>query len=253
LASFTCLLRALDFENILWNVRFLKIGDLIYHMEKIVLFDAYGTLFKLDTDSEELDKLLGDRKAPFFDLWRQKLLEYSWLTSLMQSWEPFNTIVQKALTHASEVCEINGDEIAPVLMKIYENPSVFDDARKGLASLKEDACKCCVMSNGEYETLEIATDSNAIGDYIDQIFSASTVKAYKVSPLVYRMATAHYNIGPSNIFFVSSNAWDISGAQHFGYQTIWVNRNGKTFDALVAGPDYEVKTVTEAVSIVRNR
>ena len=119
-----------------------------------------------------------------------------------------------------------------------------------LVFLKEANFACCIMSNGELETLHNAVSNNKIDRYINQIFSASQVEKYKVSPLVYRMATAHFNTGPAKIYFVSSNSWDISGAQHFGYKTIWVNRTEKVFDSLVDSPDHIVNSLEDITKII---
>lgn len=216
----------------------------------IVLFDAYGTLFKIDTENKALDKVLGKSKNDFLQLWRTKLLEYSWLTSLMGHWEGFNTIIEKALKYASKIYKIDIDKISPVLMNIYEHPSLYNDSRKALSLLSEKECKCCIISNGEIETLELAVKENKISEQISMIFSASQVETYKVSPKVYRMPTSLFNIGPSKMFFVSSNSWDISGAKQFGFQTIWVNRDGKVFDTLVDAPDFEVDSLEKVADII---
>jgi 2-haloacid dehalogenase len=216
-------------------------------MDKIILFDAYGTLFKVDTENEQLDSLLGDDKARFLDLWRRKLLEYCWLTSLMEDFEGFNSIIDKALSYSCDVFKIKFKAIQPILLNIYTNPTLFDDAKKIIPNLN---AICCIISNGEPDTLRKAVISNNLEKHINRIFSASQVQKFKVSPLVYRMATAHYNIGPSKMYFVSSNSWDISGANHFGYQTVWVNRTGQVFDKLVEGPDFEIQSLMELPQIL---
>lgn len=211
-------------------------------MEKIILFDAYGTIFKIDTENEHLDSLLGDQKVRFLALWRSKLLEYTWLTSLMETFEGFNIIIDKALAYACAVFKINFKNIQPLLLDIYTHPLLFDDAKETIPKIKAIQC---IISNGEPETLQNAVLANGLDEHIDEIFSASDVQKFKVSPLVYRMPTAHYNIGPTNIYFVSSNSWDISGAKHFGYKTVWVNRYHEVFDKLVEGPNFEIKSLAE--------
>ncbi|GLR17932.1 haloacid dehalogenase type II [Portibacter lacus] len=215
-------------------------------MEKIIVFDAYGTLFKIDTESEKLNAVLGSVKGAFLDLWRQKILEYSWLTALAEQWEGFNNIVNKAIHFCCDTFDIELDEVLPILMDIYEHPRLFEDAKLMFSSLKGT---CSIMSNGELETLRNAVSENEIGKYIDQIFYAAKAQKFKVSPKVYRMATVHYNTGPGKMFFVSSNAWDIAGANFFGYTTVWVNRSGKIFDKLIEKPDYEIKSLEELKDI----
>jgi 2-haloacid dehalogenase len=216
----------------------------------VIIFDAYGTLFKVNSDKTLIISLLGDKKKEFLILWRKKLLEYSWLCTLMGEWMPFNEIVRKALLFTCKQYQINTD-IIPLLMEVYKKPSLFDDAVPLLKFLFEKKIQCCIMSNGEPETLKTALQTNKIDHLIKEIFSASKVQHYKVSPKVYRMATELFNTGPSNMFFVSSNSWDISGAGNFGYTTVWVNRNKETFDTLVDNPNFEVNSMKEIKKLLQ--
>ena len=52
---------------------------------RLCLFDAYGTLFNLDTVIEQSAAQLGDLASPLLCLWRQKQLEYTWLRTLHAS------------------------------------------------------------------------------------------------------------------------------------------------------------------------
>jgi 2-haloacid dehalogenase len=51
--------------------------------------------------------------------------------------------------------------------------------------------------------------------------------------------------------FVSSNAWDASGAHHFGFQVSWINRSSNTFEELGARPDHVLSGLDELPDIVR--
>ncbi len=219
-------------------------------MKNILLFDAYGTLFKINIENKKLDSILGDKKDVFLSTWRNKILEYSWLTSLMEHWEDFNSLTIKALKNNCKIYNFEFEKLKPILMKIYETPSLFPEVKKSLKLMADQGYKCSIISNGVAKTLSDAVEKNKIESQIDQIFSASTVEKYKVSPKVYRMATAHYNTGPSKMYFVSSNSWDISGAQSFGYKTIWVNREKLNFDSIIDGPDYEVANMAEILKII---
>ena len=215
----------------------------------VIIFDAYGTLFKIDSDLTQINEILGENKSSFLDIWRRKLIEYSWMVSLMEKWESFNNIVRKALHYACKQFQIDPKIIIPVLMEVYENPILFEDAKELLIHLNKQQVLSCIMSNGEPQTLSRAIMKNGIDQLIAQVFSASAVNTFKVSPRVYRMATEFYNTGPSNMLFVSSNAWDITGAKNFGYKTAWVNRKTEIFDTVVDSPDYEFGSLTELSKI----
>ena len=97
--------------------------------KRVVLFDAYGTLFKINSDGGQLEKYLKGEKGAFLGMWRSKLLEYSWLTSLSGQWEEFDRIIARALDYTCLSFDINFEEIEPILMEIYTHPSLFEDAR----------------------------------------------------------------------------------------------------------------------------
>ena len=74
--------------------------------ESIYIFDAYGTLFDVDSACRSLSKKLGSNWINFSTLWRQKQLEYSWLRNSMQSYENFWKITQNALDYALDSLKI---------------------------------------------------------------------------------------------------------------------------------------------------
>jgi len=56
------------------------------------------------------------------------------------------------------------------------------------------------------------------------VISVDEVKVFKPSPRVYALASAHLGTSASNIGFVSSNSWDVSGAAAAGLTTFWIQR-----------------------------
>jgi 2-haloacid dehalogenase len=44
----------------------------------------------------------------------------------------------------------------------------------------------------------------------------------------------------SSILFVSSNAWDATGARYFGFPTCWINRAANVFEEMGQTPDWEL-------------
>src|SRR6266853_2318958 len=50
-----------------------------------LVFDAYGTLFDVQSVAGTIERLFPGRGAELSQLWRSKQLEYTWLQSLMQS------------------------------------------------------------------------------------------------------------------------------------------------------------------------
>ena len=72
--------------------------------------------------------------------------------------------------------------------------------------------------------LESAIRSSALDTVLDEVFSVETVRRFKTDQSVYEMVTNAWRIYPQNVSFQSSNRWDVAGAQHFGFRTVWLNR-----------------------------
>jgi len=71
------------------------------------------------------------------------------------------------------------------------------------------------------------------------------VRTYKPSPAVYALGPAAFGMPAEEILFVSSNAWDVAGAEAFGYLTCWCNRSGAPMEELGVVADHEVQTLDE--------
>ncbi len=76
------------------------------HAVDALVFDAYGTLFDVQSVASTAEALFPGRGAALAQLWRSKQLEYSWLQSLMQSprqpREDFAAVTAHALSYAAE-------------------------------------------------------------------------------------------------------------------------------------------------------
>ena len=51
---------------------------------KAVVFDAYGTLFDVNSAAEKCKDKIGGKWELFANYWRTTQLEYTWLRSLMK-------------------------------------------------------------------------------------------------------------------------------------------------------------------------
>ena len=64
---------------------------------KACVFDAYGTLFEVNSAAAQARDELGERWQSFADLWRTKQLQYTWLRSLMGRHADFWQVTGDAL------------------------------------------------------------------------------------------------------------------------------------------------------------
>ena len=56
---------------------------------KAIIFDAYGTLFDVNSAAEKCKDKIGDKWESFANYWRTTQLEYTWLRSLMKRHKDF--------------------------------------------------------------------------------------------------------------------------------------------------------------------
>jgi len=100
-----------------------------------------------------------------------------------------------------------------------------------------------ILSNGSPEMLEAGVSNSNLEKVLDSIISVDTIEIFKPSPIVYQLATDQLGCNPEEILFFSSNAWDVSGAATFGFQTVWVNRFAQAPERLPGNPVMEIKTL----------
>ncbi|MDA1189799.1 MAG: HAD-IA family hydrolase, partial [Chloroflexi bacterium] len=87
--------------------------------------------------------------------------------------------------------------------------------------------------------------SAGLTSVFENVFSMHEVKIFKPSPKAYQLACDKLSLEPSEIGFVSGNSFDIVGATHFGFTTLWCNRTGAPLDELDAKPALDVSSLKE--------
>src|SRR3954465_7329285 len=101
------------------------------------VFDAYGTLFDLQT-GEAARAPPGRAPAAFVALWRAKQLEYSWLRSMMGRYADFATVTAEALDHTLAHFRTHpGDEIVRDLLDAWLTLEPFPEVSATLARLRD--------------------------------------------------------------------------------------------------------------------
>src|SRR4051795_8557562 len=67
---------------------------------RAVVFDAYGTLFDGHAAVARHAAAVGPDAERLSEIWRAKQLEYSWVLSLAERYEPFWVLTERALDYA---------------------------------------------------------------------------------------------------------------------------------------------------------
>ena len=211
---------------------------------KAIIFDAYGTLFDVNSAAKKCKDKIGDKWESFANFWRTTQLEYTWLRSLMKRHKDFWQITEDSLDKSMMAFNID-PKLKGELLNLYKVLSPFQEVPETLKTLKEKKFKLAILSNGTPSLLNELVKSNNLDNLFDDLFSIEQVGIYKPSSKVYDIPIKKYQIEKNEIAFLSANTWDVSGGGNYGYQSIWVNRNNNIFDNLDYKPNHEIKDLSE--------
>ena len=202
---------------------------------KAIIFDAYGTLFDVNSAAEKCKDKIGDKWEGFANFWRTTQLEYTWLRSLMERHKDFWQITEDSLDKSMKTYKID-PTMKNELLNLYKSLSPYEEVDEVLIKLKEKNFKLAILSNGTPSLLNELVKSNNLENVFDDLFSIEQVGIYKPDSKVYDMPINKYQIEKNEVYFLSSNTWDVSGGGNYGYNSIWVNRNNNIFDKLDYSP-----------------
>jgi 2-haloacid dehalogenase len=215
---------------------------------KAIIFDAYGTLFDVNSAAEKCKDKIGDKWEGFANYWRTTQLEYTWLRSLMKRHKDFWQVTEDSLDKSMKTYNIDSS-MKNELLDLYKKLSPFKEVPEVLKLLKEKNFKLAILSNGTPSLLKELVKSNKLDNIFDDLFSIEEVGIYKPDSKVYDMPINKYQIKKEEIVFLSANTWDVSGGGNYGYNSIWVNRNNNIFDNL----DFKAKIqITDLKQLLPN-
>ena len=216
---------------------------------KAIIFDAYGTLFDVNSAAEKCKDKIGDKWESFSNYWRTTQLEYTWLRSLMNRHKDFWQVTEDSLDKSMKAFKID-PSMRNKLLDLYKILSTFPEVKEVLKNLKEKNYKLAILSNGTPSLLNELVKNNNLDNIFNDIFSIEEVGIYKPESKVYDMPIKKYQIQKEEVVFLSANTWDVSGGGNYGYSSIWVNRNNNVFDNLDYKPKNEVNNLKQLLDIV---
>ena len=216
---------------------------------KAIIFDAYGTLFDVNSAAEKCKDKIGKKWENFSNYWRTTQLEYTWLRNLMGRHKDFWQITEDSLDKSMKVFEIDSS-MKIDLLNLYKILSTFPEVKDALNILKEKKYKLAILSNGTPSLLNELVKSNNLDNIFDDVFSIEEVKAYKPDPKVYNIPINKYQIQKNEVAYLSANTWDVSAGGNYGFNPIWVNRNNNIFDNLDYKPNHTLQNLKQLLEII---
>ena len=216
---------------------------------KAIVFDAYGTLFDVNSAAEKCKNKIGDKWEMFANYWRTTQLEYTWLRSLMKRHKDFWQVTEDSLDKSMKGFNIDKN-MKDELLNLYKVLSPYPEVKEVLKNLKKKKFKLAILSNGTSSLLSELVSSNNLNNLFDDLFSIEEVKIYKPDSKVYEIPIKKYDVKAKEITFLSANTWDVSGGGNYGFNSVWVNRNNSHFDNLDYQPKNEIGNLTQLLDII---
>jgi 2-haloacid dehalogenase len=217
---------------------------------RVVVFDAYGTLFDFASAARRVAGELGGRGQALTELWRTKQIEATWHRSLTGHHADFQQVTGAALDYALEALGIAMPGLRERLMALYLKLDPFPDAHATLETLKRADRKTAILSNGSPAMLDSLVASAGLGQYLDAVISIERAGIFKPHPATYRLACTEFGVDPRDIAFVSANGWDCCGAAVFGFRCIKVQRAAAPPEPLPGTAEHVVVSLAEILPIM---
>ena len=190
---------------------------------KAVVFDAYGTLYDIQSVAAVTEEAFPGYGEIVTQIWRIKQLEYTWLRSLMRRYEDFSAVTRDSLAYTLKCLGLKYDTGAfERIMDKYLHLDLYPDAMATLSALK--GRKLAILSNGSPDTLNALVRNSGLDRVLDATISVDAKKIFKPSPDAYTLIESTLGTPPSEVLFISSNPWDACGAKAFGLNVAWIER-----------------------------
>lgn len=188
-----------------------------------LVFDAYGTLYDVQSVRSLATDLCGDKGELITQLWRLKQLEYTWLRTLMRSYEDFWSVTRAALEFALRSVGIEPvPSLCDRLMNSYLHLELYGEAEQALESLRE--YNLAILSNGSPSMLAALVNSSRLSGRFAEVISVDQAKVYKPDPACYALVQPALGVAKEEVLFISSNGFDVAGAKRYGFQVAWIDR-----------------------------
>jgi 2-haloacid dehalogenase len=192
-------------------------------MIKAVVFDAYGTLYDIQSVAAVTEEAFPGYGDIITQIWRIKQLEYTWLRSLMRRYQDFSVITRDSLAYTLRVLGLEHDgSVFERIMDKYLHLDLYPDAMSALAAMR--GRKLAILSNGSSGMLDTLVRNSGLDRVLDATISIDSKKIFKPAPEAYSLIEAVLGVPPADVLFISSNPWDVCGAKAFGLNVAWIER-----------------------------
>jgi 2-haloacid dehalogenase len=190
---------------------------------KAIVFDAYGTLYDVQSVAEVTEQAFPGHGEIITQIWRIKQLEYTWLHSLMRRYQDFAAVTRDSLAYTLRVLGLEHDaSVFERIMDKYLHLDLYPDAMAALTAMRDR--KLAILSNGSPAMLDALVRNSGLDRALNATISVDKNKVFKPAPDAYSLIERELGLPPAEVLFISSNPWDVCGAKAFGLNVAWIER-----------------------------
>ena len=224
-------------------------------MTKLIVFDAYGTLFDVNAAARDYADI--DTAGNFKEIWekvstiwRDKQIAYSWYYTSIGYKTNFWKITEDSLDFALAVLNLDKNrDLREGLLSLYQRLSIFPEVMGVLKHVPKNI-PTAILSNGTNDMLTKAVSHAGISEYFDAIISAEDLGLFKPHPMVYKKVLTYFKCRPKDVIFVSSNGWDAAGGSAFGFASLWINRTGLPEEKMFWRPSWSGRDLNALLALL---
>jgi 2-haloacid dehalogenase len=190
---------------------------------KAVVFDAYGTLYDIQSVASATEAAFPGYGDYITQVWRLKQLEYTWLLSLMGRYKDFRAVTRDALAYTIGTLGLGADPLLiERILDQYNTLKPYPEAEEALARLSQ--YRLAILSNGSPEMLSALVHNSGLDRYLEAVISIHPKQVYKPDPRAYQLVEETLGVRPNEVMFISSNGFDVAGARSFGFNVTRIER-----------------------------
>jgi 2-haloacid dehalogenase len=200
----------------------------------VVVFDVNETLIDIEALNPLFERVFGDGRV--LREWFGQLVLYSMTTTLSGLYADYFSLGQGLFEmvgtiHGVAIEEADVEALRGGLLTMPAHP----DVEEGLRELKRAGFRLVTLTNSPPNPNGKSPLEHAgLAGHFERQFSVDAARAFKPSPLVYRMVAEELGVAPSACCMVASHVWDTIGAQSAGFSAGLITRPGNA-PLLVSG------------------
>lgn len=220
---------------------------------RMITFDIFGTLFRAEEVAslglmEEIIRRNGLSLKP------EELAQLWWDTSYKVVHRDFVTVREAAGEALSMLLREVGSKEDPTpytnqLLENWARTELYPEAPAALRRLEDFTLG--VVSNIDDELLSVLLERSQMEDRFEFLVTSEACRAYKPDPRVFHEALERGRCTPGEALHIGDTPVDdVLGPKRVGMMAGWVNRRGESMKGRIPRPEFEVRDLQEAASLI---